>query len=213
MEEDKFTIDAFEPEGVIIDAGEFPTNPRALRWLDAVGAKIVCCDGDADDFIARGYMPWRIVGDCDSVSRGVRERYAGIIRRNPDQETNDQTKAVEYLYGKGVRKIVILGATGRREDHTIGNISLLIEYLKRGIESRIYTDYGVFIPIEGDCEIICRPATQVSIFNFGAEEMKSDGLAYPIRDFDSWWQGTLNECPSGTFRIHARGYYLLFLNY
>ena len=212
MEKVMFTIDDFEPEGVVIDAGEFPTNPKALRRLDGA-AKIICCDGAADEFIGRGYMPWRIVGDCDSVSRSVRERYADIIRRNPDQETNDQTKAVEYLYGKGIVKIAILGATGRREDHTIGNISLLIEYLKRGIEARIYTDYGVFIPIEGDCEIHCRPGSQISIFNFGADGMKSEGLVYPIRDFDSWWQGTLNECRSGSFRIRARGYYLLFLNY
>ena len=212
MEKVMFTIDDFEPDGVVVDAGEFPTNPKALRWLDGE-VKIICCDGAADEFIAQGYMPWRIVGDCDSVSKAVREHYADIIRRNPDQETNDQTNTVEYLYGKGVRKIAILGATGRREDHTIGNISLLIEYLKRGIEARIYTDYGVFIPIEDDCEIHCRPCSQVSIFNFGAEGMTSEGLSYPIRDFDSWWQGTLNECRSGRFRIHARGYYLLFLNY
>lgn len=212
MAEVKYSIDDFHPEGVIVDAGEFPTNPKALRWLDEC-ERIVCCDGAADEFLARGYEPWRIVGDCDSMSEEVRKRYAAIIRRNPDQETNDQTKAVEYLFDKGVTRIAIIGATGRREDHTLGNISLLMEYQKRGIEARIYTDYGVFIPVEDNCEIRCAPGSQVSIFNFGAEEMRSEGLAYPIRDFTSWWQGTLNEATGEQFRIFARGHYLLFLNY
>ena len=212
MAENKYSIEDFSPEGVIIDAGEFPANPKALRWLRDCD-KVVCCDGAADEFIARGFRPWRIVGDCDSVSETIRTHYSAIIRRNPDQETNDQTKAGKYLYEKGIRKIVIIGATGRREDHTLGNISLLIEYLRMGVEARIYTDYGVFIPVKGDCEVSCTPGTQVSIFNFGATGMRSEGLEYPIRDFGSWWQGTLNESVGSHFRIYASGYYLLFLNY
>ena len=61
---------------------------------------------------------------------------------NPDQETNDQTKAVNYLMEKGFRRIAIVGATGRREDHTLGNISLLMEYMRMGQKYVMYTDYG-----------------------------------------------------------------------
>ena len=206
------TVQNFQPDGVIVDAGIFPYNPIALQWLDKCRC-IVCCDGASNDFIDRGFKPWRIVGDGDSVSDEVKSKYSDIIRTNPDQETNDQTKSVEYLYSKGVRKIAIIGATGRREDHTLGNISLLVEYLKRGIEARIYTDYGVFIPVMNDCEIYCVPGTQVSIFNFGANGMRSEGLKYPIRDFSNWWQGTLNESIGSTFRIKAEGAFMLFINY
>lgn len=206
------TITDFSPEAVIIDAGTFPHNEIALRWLDGC-SKIVCCDGAADRFLATGRKAWRIMGDCDSISPENLRRYASIVRRNPDQETNDQTKAVSYLAAKGVRRIVILGATGMREDHTLGNLSLLIDYMQRGIEARAYTDYGVFIPVSGDREFHCPAGTQVSIFNFGATGLRAEGLRYPIRDFDSWWQGTLNETTAVTFRIQARGPYLLFINY
>lgn len=202
----------FSPEAVIIDAGVFPSNEIALHWLE-VCDMIVCCDGAANRYIGNGGNAWRIVGDCDSISEEIRERFAGIIRRFPDQETNDQTKSVKYLAGKGVRKIAVLGATGMREDHTLGNISLLIDYLKQGIDVRAYTDYGVFIPVSGSREFRCRCGTQVSIFNFGAKGMRSEGLRYPIRDFDSWWQGTLNETMTSSFAIHADGYYLVFINY
>lgn len=206
------TITDFRPEAVIIDAGSFPVNPIALRWLEGCG-RVVCCDGAANRFLKSGRLPWRIVGDCDSLSPEIMEQYGSIVRRFPDQETNDQTKSVRYLVSKGIRKIAILGATGMREDHTLGNISLLIDYLKAGVEARAYTDYGVFIPFIGDCEIECPEGTQVSIFNFGAKEMSAEGLRYPIRDFDSWWQGTLNETTASRFTVHAKGPYLLFINY
>ncbi|MDE5843669.1 MAG: thiamine diphosphokinase [Muribaculaceae bacterium] len=212
MEKYLTSIEDFNPEAIIIDAGTFPTSPIALRWLDLCD-KIVCCDGAANEFVATRYTPWRIVGDGDSMSADVRVRYSDIIRRNPDQETNDQTKAVKYLAERGVSRIVILGATGRREDHTLGNISLLMEYLRHGIEARIYTDYGVFIPASGTRTFRCAPGSQVSIFNFGATEMRADNLVYPIRPFRNWWEGTLNETSAPHFTIHSNAPYLIFLNY
>lgn len=206
------SISDFEPEAVVIDAGSFPKNEKALRWLDKCD-RIVCCDGAANSYLAAYSKVWRIVGDCDSLSADIAGRYEKIIRHIPDQETNDQTKAVSYLAGKGVRRIVIIGATGKREDHTLGNISLLLSYLQEGLDVRIYTDYGVFIPVQGTKRFVCAPGTQVSIFNFRARGMSSEGLRYPIRDFDSLWQGTLNETPSGEFVISAEGSYLVFINY
>lgn len=206
------SITDFSPEGVIVDAGSFPNHNIALQWLDRCH-RIVCCDGAADRFLAAGLIPWRIVGDCDSISPGTRHRYAGILRPCPDQNTNDQTKAVKYLAAKGIRRIVILGATGEREDHTLGNISLLIDYLKEGIVARIYTDYGVFIPVTGPRRFTCTAGSQVSIFNFGAYGFCAEGLRYPIRDFTNWWQGTLNETTSDEFVIQATGSYLVFINY
>lgn len=206
------TITDFSPEAVIIDAGSFPRNPIALRWLEGCG-RIVCCDGAANRYLSGARPVWRIVGDCDSLSPEVLRRYSAIVRRFPDQETNDQTKAVSYLSAKGIRRIVILGATGLREDHTLGNLSLLIDYLRSGVEARAYTDFGVFIPVAGSRSFFCPEGTQVSIFNFGARGMRAEGLRYPIRDFDSWWQGTLNETISRRFTIHADGHYLLFINY
>lgn len=206
------SITDFRPEAVIIDAGTFPTDKIPLRILES-SDRIVCCDGAANRYLASGRTPWRIVGDCDSLSPEIRERYASIVRHFPDQETNDQTKSVRYLASKNISRIAILGATGLREDHTLGNLSLLIDYLRDGIEARAYTDFGVFIPICGDMEFHCPEGTQVSIFNFGATGLRAEGLRYPLRDFTSWWQGTLNETTSVTFRIYARGFYLVFINY
>ena len=202
----------FEPEAVIVGGGDFPSHPIPLHWIETC-EKLVCCDGTANQWLERPQRPWRIVGDGDSLSPEARAAFSDILTLNPDQETNDQTKAVTFLAEKGIRRMAIVGATGRREDHTIGNISLLIDYLHEGLEVRIYTDHGVFIPCHDDKTFNCPLQTAVSIFSFGTEGMTSEGLAYPLYDFKSWWQGTLNHTISTTFSIHCQGDYLVFLNY
>ena len=199
-------------DAVIIAGGEYPTAEEPLRIVNG-GKYTVCCDGAADRYIATGGQPDAIVGDGDSISEVNRERYRHLLHLFAEQESNDQTKAVRFLMEQGKRRIAIVGATGKREDHTIGNISLLVEYMRSGAEVRSYTDYGVFIPCNGITAHECREGQQVSIFSITAKSMRSEGLLYPIYDFTNWWQGTLNECTGDSFTIHAEGEYILFINY
>lgn len=199
-------------EAVVVAGGDYPTAPQPLEVLHNAPF-VVCCDGAADRYIATGHVPDAIVGDGDSISAYNRTKYASRLHIVAEQETNDQTKAVNFLLGKGMRHIAIVGATGRREDHTIGNISLLIEYARAGAQVRSFTDHGVFIPCNGDTTLKCRKGQQVSIFSITAKNLSAEGLLYPIYDFTNWWQGTLNECTGEEFTIHAEGEYLLFVNF
>ena len=199
-------------DAVIVAGGEFPTAPQPLEVLQ--GAQyVVCCDGAADRYIATGHVPDAIVGDGDSISAENRGKFAHLLHIIAEQESNDQTKAVRFLMEHGKRRIAIVGATGRREDHTIGNISLLIEYARAGCDVRSFTDHGVFIPCNGTTTHKCRKGQQVSIFSITARDLSAEGLLYPIYDFNNWWQGTLNECTGEEFTINANGEYLLFINY
>ena len=199
-------------DAVIVAGGEFPTASQPLEVLQSA-PYVVCCDGAADSYIATGRVPDAIVGDGDSISAANREKYAHLLHVISEQETNDQTKSVRFLQEKGKNSIAIIGATGKREDHTIGNISLLIEYARAGCNVRSFTDHGVFIPCNGTTTHKCRKGQQVSIFSITAKELSAEGLLYPIYDFDNWWQGTLNECTGDEFTINAKGEYLLFINY
>ena len=199
-------------DAVIVAGGEFPTAPQPLEILQSA-PYVVCCDGAADRYIATGRLPDAIVGDGDSISAENREKFAHLLHIISEQESNDQTKAVRYLLEHGMRRIAIVGATGRREDHTIGNISLLIEYARKGSEVCSFTDHGVFVPCNGTTTHKCRKGQQVSIFSITARDLSAEGLLYPIYDFNNWWQGTLNECTGDEFTIKANGEYLLFINY
>lgn len=199
-------------DAVIVANGDFPSAETPLQILQRA-QKVVCCDGGANEYIAKGFTPDIIVGDGDSLSAENRERFADIIHYDADQETNDQTKAVKFLMNNGLRNIAIVGATGKRDDHTLGNIALLAEYLRMGATVRSYTDYGVFIPCQGSNDFHCKAGAQVSIFNISAKNLKSEGLTYPIYDFTAWWQGTLNESQTETFSISAEGEYIVYITY
>ncbi len=205
-------INEIQFEAVVLAGGDYPTAPQPLEVLHSAPC-VVCCDGAADRYIATGRVPDAIVGDGDPISAYNRAKYAALLHIVTEQETNDQTKAVRFLQEQGKRRIAIVGATGRREDHTIGNISLLIEYARAGAQVRSFTDHGVFIPRNGDTTLKCRKGQQVSIFAITAKNLSAEGLLYPIYDFTNWWQGTLNECTGKEFTIHAEGEYLLFVNY
>ena len=120
----------FVPDAVILADGEYPVHEYPLRLLRET-PYIVCCDGAANTFISHGYIPNMIIGDGDSLSVENRMLYKDRLLYVADQETNDLTKAIRFLLGKNFRNVVILGATGKREDHTLGNISLLMEHLYR----------------------------------------------------------------------------------
>ena len=199
-------------DAVIVAGGEFPTAPLTLEILQSA-QYVVCCDGAADRYIATGRVPDAIVGDGDSISAANRKKFAHLLHIIAEQESNDQTKAVRFLMEQGKRRIAIVGATGKREDHTIGNISLLIEYARAGCDVRSFTDHGVFIPCNGTTTQKCRKGQQVSIFSITARDLSAEGLLYPIYDFNNWWQGTLNECTDEEFTIKAKGEYLLFINH
>ena len=199
-------------EAVVLANGEYPTAPLPLQIL-ADAPYVVCCDGGADEYIRNGHTPNLIIGDGDSISEENRKKYGHLLHRIAEQETNDQTKAVNYLLSQGKRRIAIVGATGKREDHTLGNISLLMDYMRAGADVRTYTDHGIFIPCRNTCTFTCQPGQQVSIINFNARKLHGLGLVYPLSDFTNWLQGTLNECIGTEFTIEAEGEYLVFLNF
>lgn len=198
-----------EFDAVVLANGDYPTHVLASTVLEQA-SYVVCCDGAANEYLSRGHRPNAIVGDGDSLTDSYRTEMAEIFHPIADQETNDLTKAVRFLQEQGKHRIAILGATGQREDHTLGNISLLVEYMQQGVEVVMITDHGTFTPAAGKHTFLSHSGEQVSIFNFGATNLFSNELRYPLSDFTRWWHGTLNESTARDLTIHATGCYLLF---
>ena len=111
---------------VIIADGTFPTHEIPLGYIRNA-ERIICCDGSTRAAVNAGFEPAAIVGDMDSLDSEMLSKYSDRIYPDQDQETNDLTKAVSWCRKMGYPDIAIVGATGKREDHTIGNISLLVE--------------------------------------------------------------------------------------
>lgn len=198
-------------ECVVLADGTFPSSELALGLLSNA-QRVICCDGAAERYSQLYGGPMAIVGDCDSISPATRERFADIMHPDADQSTNDLTKAVRFAVKMGFERVTILGATGEREDHTLGNISLLWDYMDIATVDMI-TDYGVFDPICGSALFESVKGQQVSIFACGnASEVLYEGLDYrlPGDRITSWWNGTLNEATGESFRVSADVKLLIF---
>ena len=186
-------------DAVILADGEFPTADIPLQILRE--AKFLCCcDGAAAKAIAQGFMPDAIVGDGDSLTPEFKTRYAAIIHLESEQEDNDLTKATRFCIAKGFRHIAYLAATGKREDHTIGNIFLLPRYVQQfGITPEIYTDHGWFSVINGTTELPSFPG--------------HEGFTWPPYTYNELWQGTLNEAKSDRILLKTDGIMIVFRTY
>ena len=104
----------------------------------------------------------------------------------------------------GFREVLILGATGRREDHTLGNISLLAQYVTEFERVEMVSDFGWFTPLYRTTTLDSEPGQQVSLFSlYPNGRISVSGLRYPIekRRLLYWWEATLNEATGKEFTV------------
>lgn len=202
--------DNMEYSYVILCNGDFPARKEVLQILMEADT-LVCCDGAADRLL-KYRVPDVVIGDLDSISEKSRNILHDRIIKESEQETNDLAKAFRYVcrriendrkrfLGNDCISIKILGAAGKREDHTIGNISHLadfnmaVENMDLDIKLSMTTDYGVFIPMSDGITIDIPENREISIFAFDPTlKITSEGLKYPTDNvvFDMWWKATLN---------------------
>lgn len=200
-------------DAVIIGNGDFPRHPIAKAALTHA-RYICCCDGAGATLISHGLTPDAIVGDGDSLPEDFKKQYAGILHLVSEQDDNDQTKATRHCMALGMRHIAYVGMTGQREDHTLGNISLLCRY-RSEMQARpvMITDHGYFIPAHGDNTFLTFEGQQVSIFNVSCSHLTGSGFKWCPYTYRRLWQGTLNEAQGDQVSIRADGDYLLFLTH
>jgi len=148
-----------------------------------------------------------------SICRGV----PLVIDR--EQETNDLCKAVHHAlkaFADAV-PLVILGATGRREDHAIGNVFHLPDFAAAcGGQVALVTDHGTFEPVLPPGRTwrgLGRPGRPVSVFAAPDAVLSSEGLAWPLDGvrFDALCRGTLNRIVGTAFAIRTDCPVILYL--
>lgn len=186
----------------VICNGDFPKKPYP-RYLIESSDMVVCCDGGLRAWL-RAYpdrVPDKIIGDMDSLPKSLRERFADRIVMYEEQDYNDQTKAVRHITENypDVDTIHIFAASGKREDHTIGNISLLMEYKRMfpgNVEIDMISDYSTMSAITDTTSLAIGEGRSISIFSpDNSLKITSEGLQWQTSGvvFDNWWKATLNR--------------------
>ena len=194
----------------ILCDGLFPKKPFPLFLLETADA-VVCCDGAVRAY-ERHYhrLPDAIVGDMDTLSPALQRKYAALIHHESEQDYNDLTKAMRYVLGHypDVDCIHILGAGGKREDHTVGNLGLLMEYPRmfplEDIRVDMVSDYSTAFAVTDSCTLTVGTGRRFSLFSpDNSLKIHSEGLEYQTEGvvFDNWWQATLNRAVADEVRL------------
>ncbi|MBR0196534.1 MAG: thiamine diphosphokinase [Kiritimatiellae bacterium] len=196
---------------VILANGEFPLPGSEAMKLLVWAQRVVACDGAADAYQKEFSRPPDIVvGDLDSIAKRENGNRPEVIRID-EQQTNDLAKAIRVCRKRDWSNLVIVGACGKREDHTLGNIFLAAE---EGIE--IYTNYGRFIPVKDEIELEVAEGAAISIFALDKEtRVFSRGLVWPLEgvEFKSLYSATLNRTNSSRLYLKTNRPILVYIAY
>ena len=169
---------------VIVSGGEPPRKSDLVKHIKDA-ALVIAVDGAADIFDRWGLKPHFIVGDMDtadskSVSRLIGNGAAAVKLPKEKNET-DTEAAVTHALNVGASDIVMLGATGRRFDHTMGNVAMLVRAACAGAVCRIIDKHNEMWAATGEHDVFGRIGQTVSILPLtGDLTVTATNLLYPL---------------------------------
>jgi len=172
---------------LIFGGGEINDYGFIGAFLDE-GAFIICADGGLKHADALGLAAGALIGDFDSVDPGLMERYVGrgrvgeIIRHNPEKDFTDMELAVGWALERGFDGLVLLGATGSRLDHTLGNIYLLNRALEAGKTALIADERHELRLIRDELRLSAQRGSLLSLLPLtpAVTGVTTRGLYYPL---------------------------------
>lgn len=191
---------------VIIANGELPSSAKVRKIL-RTASTVVCADGGARHALEMGVQPDIVIGDLDSLPLRVRSRLKQtLIIEEGNQNQTDLEKALRYLLRQKVKRITILGATGKRIDQTIANISLLDKYSLR-VRIIVVDRTGTIEVVRSKVKFQATPGETISLLPLGkAAGVTTKGLLYPLKDetLEPGIRGVSNEVISRNVEIRVR---------
>ena len=161
---------------VILANGIFPKHHKCLNIIK--NAKIlICTDGSVNQLNSLPKKPTYIIGDLDSIDKS--KTFDCKIIHDKSQDNTDLEKAIEWIYSEGYRDVIILGATGMREDMSLINQFLVFKYFKK-INITIITDHFTISCMEGEEEIDSFENQLVSLIPENRSVVSSKGLEFEL---------------------------------
>ncbi|WP_033153830.1 thiamine diphosphokinase [Pseudobutyrivibrio ruminis] len=184
---------------VIIGGGSINKNfiSEFISKLDEASLSIIACDSGYENCLDIGQEPDIVIGDFDSISKDAYEKLqnsnAEVIKLNPVKDDTDIEAALNIAIRKSMvgDYIYLLGATGKRLDHFLGNVNLLGMGCLKQRKVVIVDEYNYIQMISaGQVLNLSREGEgaqfghYVSIFSYGgnATGVTMTGFKYPLEN-------------------------------
>ena len=155
--------------------------------------KVIAVDAGLECAMALGLVPDMVVGDFDTVKPEVLERFRAMEHiiwdvHQPEKDETDTELALMKAQAIGSDEIAVLGATGGRMDHMLGNIHLLYPCLQKGIHAWLADPQNKIYLIDGAREF-CRKDLWGKYISFlplteQVNGITLEGFRYPLYEKD-----------------------------
>ena len=144
--------------------------------------QLVAADRGLDFFRETGLVPDLADGDFDSLTR------TRIMKLQPEKDDTDTQSALNLVIDQGARSILILGATGGRLDHFLGNLGLLTLGKQKGVKVALADEQNYICLVESGTRLYKdrQFGKYVSFFPAGGavEGLTLEGFKYTLAGYN-----------------------------
>jgi thiamine pyrophosphokinase len=157
--------------------GEFPNELPNLFSYD-----VICATDGAYNFLKeQGITPDFISGDFDSIE-GLPNYIEAI--HTPNQNFTDFDKILQILFDKGLKIIDVFGASGKEQDHFLGNLDTAIKWENK-LKLTFFDNYSYYFLADTYTEILNCIGKKISLIPFPeAKNVTTKGLQYTLNNED-----------------------------
>ncbi|AYE33115.1 thiamine diphosphokinase [Clostridium septicum] len=143
-------------KAVIVSGGKAPSE-KILKNAIKNASIIIGADKGCEVLLKNNITPSYILGDFDSASKETILKFENLgvpkTKFKEEKDFTDTTSAFNLAIDKGCTEILLLGATGTRYDHVLGNIGLLLKAIKLDIKAEIIDDNNRIYLINKNCTL------------------------------------------------------------
>ena len=169
---------SLDSSSVLIANGKKPKNKKIIEILKNA-KNVICVDNGYELASELNITPSVVIGDLDSVDINKISKDILIIK-DEDQNTNDLEKTLNYCLSKNIRDIILVGATGERDDQNLATILVSLEYIEQ-LNIEILSDLYSIEFVNGKRDFEATPMREVSLISMDKENIiTTQGLKYNL---------------------------------
>ncbi len=169
---------SLDSSSVLIANGKKPKNKKIIEILKNA-KNVICVDNGYELASELNITPSVVIGDLDSVDINKISKDILIIK-DEDQNTNDLEKALNYCLSKNIRDIILVGATGERDDQNLATILVSLEYIEQ-LNIEILSDLYSIEFVNGERDFEATPMRKVSLISMDKDNIiTTQGLKYNL---------------------------------
>ena len=154
--------------------------------------RILAADSGMNALYAAAVTPDIIIGDFDSADEKIlaffqQNKAIDFCTLNPEKDDTDTEFAIRESIRRGADSITIIGGTGTRLDHVLGNISLLGIGLEEGVRMELLDAHNHICMIDHSVTLKKKEqyGNYLSLipYNGNVTGVTLKGLKYPLHDY------------------------------